>query len=445
MKKLTLLAAFCIAIVVLITAGLLWWLIHSYFETGKPTIRLTRNFHAIGQSRVIDFICSDAGSGIRSINATVIQDNKSHPLMNMAYPKRGTKERSFSVTIDPAAMKLREGAAQLRISALDYSMLKNEGILEQSFAVDTRPPLVFLMNPVNNINPGGTCVIVYKTSEPAPTTGVQVGDVFFPGASITLSGKPALVSYFALPLNADAGKNSVRVMARDEAGNQSFVSLPFLLKKKKFRSDKMSLGDNFLLQKMPEFESIYPSLKGKTPLEVFQFVNSQLRLQNEDFIRSVCRTVTPKQLWHDAFLRMKNASPMALFGDRRTYMYQGKAVGESVHQGVDLASTAHAPIEAANDGTVVFTGPLGIYGNAVIIDHGLGLYSLYGHCSAVNAQKGQSVKKGEAVAVSGATGLAAGDHLHFSLLVGGQFVNPQEWWDPHWITDNVYKKMEVTP
>ncbi len=445
MKKLTLFAVLCISLITLIMTGILWWLIHHYFESGKPTIRLNQNFHAVGQSKVIDIACADTNSGLRSITITVIQDNKSRILASIAYPKRGIKEKSVAVAIDPVAMKLREGAAKLRVSALDYSVLKNEGLLEQSFTVDLRPPQVFLMNPVNNINPGGACVIVYKTSEPALTTGVQVGDTYFPAASIVLSGKPALVCYFALPVNADKNKNSIRIIARDEAGNQSVVPLPFLLKNKKFRSDKMSLGDNFLFKKMPEFESIYPSLKGKTPLEVFQFVNSQMRLQNEDFIRSLCRRVSPKRFWHDAFLRMKNASPMALFGDRRTYIYQGKTIGDSGHLGVDLASTAHAPIEAANDGTVVFTGLLGIYGNTAIIDHGLGIYSLYGHCSAINAKKGQSVKKGEAIATSGATGLAAGDHLHFSIIVGGEFVNPQEWWDSHWIADNVYKKMEVTP
>ncbi|MDD4860773.1 MAG: M23 family metallopeptidase, partial [Smithellaceae bacterium] len=111
------------------------------------------------------------------------------------------------------------------------------------------------------------------------------------------------------------------------------------------------------------------------------------------------------------------------------------------HLGVDLASTAHAPIEAANHGIVVFAGPLGIYGNAVIIDHGLGLFSLYGHLSSIETTVGKNVKKEEKIGVSGLTGLAGGDHLHFSMLAGGQFVNPQEWWDPHWIEDNVMKKM----
>jgi murein DD-endopeptidase MepM/ murein hydrolase activator NlpD len=116
-------------------------------------------------------------------------------------------------------------------------------------------------------------------------------------------------------------------------------------------------------------------------------------------------------------------------------------VGESIHTGVDLASLAHASIEAANAGVVRFAGPLGIYGNTVIIDHGLGLATLYGHLSAISTRPDQTVKRGEAIGTSGVSGLAGGDHLHFSILVNGQFVDPREWWDPHWIEDNVMKKM----
>ena len=138
---------------------------------------------------------------------------------------------------------------------------------------------------------------------------------------------------------------------------------------------------------------------------------------------------------------MSGAQPMALFGDNRTYLVGGKAIASSLHVGVDLASTMHAAIEAANSGIVVFAGALGIYGNAIIIDHGQGLFSLYGHLSAINTAVGKEVKKEAVIGRSGISGLAGGDHLHFSIIVGGQFVNPQEWWDPHLINDNVTKKM----
>jgi murein DD-endopeptidase MepM/ murein hydrolase activator NlpD len=230
-------------------------------------------------------------------------------------------------------------------------------------------------------------------------------------------------------------------MARDQAGNETVNGIPALIMKRKFRSDTMILSDTFLGQKMPEFQASVPLLRGKTPLETFTYVNTQLRADNFQTILSVCKKTEARQLWQDTFLRMKNAAPMALFGDRRTYLYAGKPVGDSVHTGVDLASLAHASIEAANAGIVRFTGELGIYGNAIIIDHGLGLASLYGHMSALSVRPDQAVKRGEVIGTSGLSGLAGGDHLHFSILVNGQFVDPREWWDPHWIEDNVRKKM----
>jgi murein DD-endopeptidase MepM/ murein hydrolase activator NlpD len=169
-----------------------------------------------------------------------------------------------------------------------------------------------------------------------------------------------------------------------------------------------------------------------------------MRTDNDSVLREICQKSQPRQLWEGTFLRMKNAAPMALFGDKRTYHYQGKAIGESTHMGVDLASTANAPVEAANHGIVAYAGYLGIYGNMVIIDHGLGFFSIYAHLNSIDVKNGQEVKKGNIIGHTGTTGLAGGDHLHFGLLIGGQFVNPQEWWDPHWIADNVSKKMAVS-
>jgi murein DD-endopeptidase MepM/ murein hydrolase activator NlpD len=233
------------------------------------------------------------------------------------------------------------------------------------------------------------------------------------------------------------------VLARDYAGNETRITPPCLIKEKKFRSDKMNLSETFLQQKMPEFQVMAPVLQGKTPLEIFSYVNSEMRNDNFRSIQSICQKSTPKILWEGTFLRMRNASPMALFGDKRTYVVAGKDFAISVHAGVDLASVANAAIEAANSGIVVFAGPLGIYGNAIIIDHGLGIFSLYGHLSSINTATGKNVKKEEVIGHSGTSGLAGGDHLHFSIIVGGQFVNPQEWWDVHWIEDNINQKMRL--
>jgi murein DD-endopeptidase MepM/ murein hydrolase activator NlpD len=134
---------------------------------------------------------------------------------------------------------------------------------------------------------------------------------------------------------------------------------------------------------------------------------------------------------------------MARFADHRFYFYKGQRVDDKVHLGVDLASLTNAPVLASNNGKVIFGDRLGIYGLAVVIDHGQGLASVYGHLSKIEVSPGEVVKKGQTIGLTGDTGLAGGDHLHFSVMLQGIFVNPVEWWDPHWIADNVTKKLSL--
>jgi murein DD-endopeptidase MepM/ murein hydrolase activator NlpD len=296
---------------------------------------------------------------------------------------------------------------------------------------------------INYINQGGTGFVAYQPSKPLVSTGVYINDYLSPAHPITIDNKPSYVTYFALPMTATQATTRITIFARDEAGNETIVGIPCMIKEKKFRADKMNISESFLQQKMPEFQAMVPSLQGKTPLEVFAYINSQMRNDNFLTIQKFCQKSSPQELWEGTFLRMTNGAPMALFGDKRSYMYNGKVVGESIHSGVDLASNARAPIEAANKGIVVFTGALGIYGNTVIIDHGLGMFSLYGHLSSIDTTAGKNVAKGEKIGLSGMSGLAGGDHLHFGIIVGGQFVNPQEWWDPHWIKDNITDKAGI--
>ncbi len=109
----------------------------------------------------------------------------------------------------------------------------------------------------------------------------------------------------------------------------------------------------------------------------------------------------------------------------------------AVHLGYDLASLKHSPVPAANSGVVVFAAPLTIYGNTVVVDHGLGLQTLYGHLSSIEVKEGDQVKQGQALGRTGITGLAVGDHLHYEVLIGGVSVTPVEWWDGRWIRDHI--------
>ena len=428
---------------VLMLAGGGWWFFFNVGERGKPVVEIGADAAVIGLRKELTVTFSDSGRGLGHTEIVITQDNQPRVLSTIDYPETGVGRKAISVTVDAATLKLHDGPAILTLTAVDHALWKNRITVTHPVMIDSLPPQIFQLNTQNHINPGGTCVVAYRLSEAALLTGVKVGDLFYPAYPATLAGKSGYAAYFALPLDASPGVPQIRILARDQAGNETASGMPALIQKRKFRSDKMVLTDSFLGQKMPEFQAAIPELRGKTPIETFIYVNTLLRADNLKTIQSVCLKSEPRQLWQDTFLRMKNAAPMALFGDRRTYFYGEKPVGESLHIGIDLASLVHASIEAANIGIVRFTGPLGIYGNAVIIDHGMGLSTLYAHMSAIQVKPDQTVKRGEVIGLSGATGLAGGDHLHFGVAIHGRFVDPREWWDPHWIADNVTKKLEA--
>jgi len=427
----------------ILLAGGGWWFFLTVGERGKPVVEIGADAAVIGLRKELTVTFSDSGRGLGHTEIVITQDNQPRVLSTIDYPETGVGRKAISVTVDAATLKLHDGPAILTLTAVDHALWKNRITVTHPVMIDSLPPQIFQLNTQNHINPGGTCVVAYRLSEAALLTGVKVGDLFYPAYPVTLAGKPGYAAYFALPLDASPGVPQIRILARDQAGNETASGIPALIQKRKFRSDKMVLSDGFLGQKMPEFQAAIPELRGKTPIETFAYVNTLLRADNLKTIQSVCLKSEPRQLWQDTFLRMKNAAPMALFGDHRTYFYGGKPVGESLHIGVDLASLVHAPIEAANSGIIRFTGLLGIYGNAVIIDHGMGLSTLYAHMSGIQVKPDQTVKRGEVIGLSGATGLAGGDHLHFGVAIHGRFVDPREWWDPHWIADNVTKKLEA--
>ncbi len=220
-------------------------------------------------------------------------------------------------------------------------------------------------------------------------------------------------------------------MAVDKAGNSSVFPFNTTFKRVKQKKDVINVGDGFLNKKIPEFQQYYPEMQGEF-IEKYLYANSKVRKQNNAKISELCLNPIPERLWSGKFGRMAGSS-RAGFSDHRTYKYKGKAVDNQVHLGMDIASTRRADVKASNKGVVKFADYLGIYGNMVLVDHGQGIFSLYSHLSQINAQVGDSVEQNTVLGLTGTTGMAGGDHLHFSMLVHGTFVTPKEWWDQHWI------------
>ncbi len=445
-------AAFGLLAAAFLAGGL--WLVLGRLEGTPPRLSVHPDVPAaVGPALELSVTAEDAQTGVRRLRVELTQAGRNIVLLEEPppggpRPEAGTASRvSRSVRLDPRIQGLAEGSAVLRIAAADGSWRGwgRGNVAERRFEVriDTRPPRVEPLGPQAAVAPGGSGVAVYRLSEPCPQSGVRVGEEFFPGRGGLFPEDPLVhAALFALPHETSAAP-ALSLEARDEAGNRTQVPLPAFFHKRSFRRDAIPVSEAFLRQVLAEFErSLPPGLAGN-PKEAFLWVNRDLRRENHRALTELTRTVRPEILWEGAFLRLPNAAPRAGFADRRTYLYEGRPIDEQDHLGVDLASTAQAPVPAANSGVVAFVGPLGIYGQTVLVDHGLGLFSMYGHLSAVDVSAGERVTRGQPLGRTGSTGLAAGDHLHFSLIVHHRFVDPVEWWDPHWIQERVLRKFEA--
>ncbi len=434
--------------------ALLLWFALGRLEGTPPDLSVQPDVPAaVGPALELTVTAEDAQSGVRRLRVELTQAGRDIVLLEEPPPGAGRPEAgkasrvSRTVRLDPRAQGLADGPAVLRITAADASWRGWGGgnAAERRFElrIDTRPPRIENRGPQTAVAPGGSGLAVYRLSEPCPQSGVRVGEEFFPGRGGLFPEDPLVhAALFALPHDTPTTPGLV-LEARDEAGNRTQVPLPVFFHKRSFRRDAIPVSEAFLRQVLAEFERLLPPDRAADPKEAFLWVNRDLRRENHRALTELTRTVRPEILWEGAFLRMPNAAPRAGFADRRTYLYEGRPIDEQDHLGVDLASTAQAAVPAANAGVVAFVGPLGIYGQTVLVDHGLGLFSMYGHLSAVAVSAGERVARGQTLGRTGSTGLAAGDHLHFSLIVHHRFVDPVEWWDPLWIQERVLRKLEA--
>jgi murein DD-endopeptidase MepM/ murein hydrolase activator NlpD len=234
---------------------------------------------------------------------------------------------------------------------------------------------------------------------------------------------------------------SISLWAIDRAGNKNRSKFWCRTSPGRFRSRRINITDRFINKVAPEILSKTSEIQEQpTLLETFLEINRTLRVKNNQKIAEMTQVSQPEFLWDEPFLQLSNSSVEANFADFRRYYYQNKPIDEQTHLGFDLASTAQSPVEASNRGKVVFAQYLGIYGNTVIVDHGLGLFSLYGHLSSIGVQPDEIVERGQSLGRTGQSGLAGGDHLHFSMILQGTQVNPIEWWDRNWIQNRILQK-----
>jgi murein DD-endopeptidase MepM/ murein hydrolase activator NlpD len=443
-----------LVVLLLIAAGV--WVMAG--RSDGPGLTFTKPGPLIGQTGELELKIDPHGSPLETLDVALEQDGARTPLF--ALP--GTAESKLAQQPDGTLVLTRpvgkRALASLKAGKARFVATSSRKVLfglrtvasEASRDADVRltPPTVAIVSTHHFVNHGGSELVVYRASPADVESGVRVGDVTYRGYQASSAGvtgaDPSLkIGFFALLHDQDLNA-PVSVYARDAAGNESTARVEVKVFEKVFRKSRIDVDDAFLGRVVPAILQNTPDLKVNDPanlLESYLTINRELRKQNGAKITALAASSAPDRLWQGPFKQLINSAVESGFADHRTYVYQGREVDQQVHLGFDLASTAAAPVQASNAGRIVLAEYLGIYGNCVVVDHGLGLQSLYAHLSSMDVKVGDTVTQGQTLGRSGVTGLAGGDHLHFTMLLGGRAITPIDWWSQQWVQDRVLRKL----
>jgi murein DD-endopeptidase MepM/ murein hydrolase activator NlpD len=424
-----------------------------------PSIQITKPVKYVGQSATVEVTITAPGGKLSDYSVMFEQNGKQTPLASMATAGGDVKAdgpdtmritRTFTRNDIP---DLKTGPAKIVVTATRpvlRNLRKTTSTASHDVQVRLERPQVAVLSTKHYVNLGGSEMVVYRATPADVESGVQVGDLTYPGypasgakiEGVHITDPTIKIAFFALRYDQDVN-TPMFAYARDEAGNSARGDFDRMTFPKPFKKSRIPLDDKFLDRVVPAILETTNEVNPQgSNIEKFLVLNGELRRKNAEKIASYAKESSPEILWGGAvFHPFTNTAVEAAFADQRTYVYDGKDVDRQTHLGFDLARVVNSPIVAANRGKVVHAAPLGIYGNCVIIDHGMGVQSLYGHLSYIAVKVGDTVEKEQELGKSGMTGLAGGDHLHFTMLVNGQMVNPVEWWDAHWIQDRIIRKL----
>jgi murein DD-endopeptidase MepM/ murein hydrolase activator NlpD len=408
-------------------------------RSSTPVLTMTSPVAAIGQATPVGIRVHDP-RGVRKASASIEQNGIRYPVWETTRASR-TADNTWSFTAGvKTTPQLKDGSAKLIIDATSNDLLRKSAHIEREVTIVTQPPSVTADSDQHYLYLGMADLATFSISGHWTEAGVRVGDQKFRAWPIP-GGRPGYFSLFAFAWNMPANTAPV-VYASNGTGNDATSPLVFQFPKKeqpKYTTHDLQISDEFLNRVVNELD---PHGSGDSVAR-FVKINSEMRRANNKTLADLRFKSADHFLWSEPFARQAHSQAEATFADVRNYFYHGKKIDQQVHLGYDLAVTQHVGVEASNDGRVVYAAPLGIYGNCIVVDHGFGLQTIYGHLSQINVHEGDTVKRGQVMGLSGMTGMAGGDHIHFAMQLDGVQIDPKEWWDSHWIRDHIAKRVDL--
>jgi murein DD-endopeptidase MepM/ murein hydrolase activator NlpD len=408
-------------------------------RSATPVLDLPSPVATLGQATPIAVRVRDP-RGIRKMSAFLEQNGARYGVWEMPQPSSAAESTWKFTAGVKTTPQLKSGKAKLIVVATSNDLLGKTGRLEAEVMVVTQPPAVSADSEQHYLYLGMADLATFSLSGGWAEAGVRVGDEKFRAWPMP-GGKPGFFSLYAFAWNMPPGTAPV-VYASNGAGSDVTSPLVIRFPKKeqpKYTTHDLQVSDGFIQKVVGELD---PNGSGD-PVARFLKINNEMRRANNQTLSDLRFKTADRFLWSQPFARQSHSQAEASFADVRNYIYQGKKIDQQVHLGYDLAVTQHVGVEASNDGRVVYAAPLGIYGNCIVVDHGYGLQTIYGHMSQIDVHEGDMVKRGQVMGKSGQTGMAGGDHIHFAMQLDGVQIDPKEWWDPHWIQDHIAKRVDL--
>ena len=431
-------------IAVLVVLGAVLALLLAFSAT--PALDLPSSVTALGAATTIS-VRVRAPHGTRRLTAYVEQNGVRSTVFEINQPARRflwQRHVSDSIVHFTAGVKatpsLKDGPARLTIEATSNDLRASTAAVTRSVTVVTRPPVLSVDSEQHYLYLGMADLVTFTVSGYWTEAGVRVGDQRFRAWPMP-GGKPGFFSLYAFAWNMPP-QTVPLVYATNPAGNEVTGGMVIRFPQKeqpKYRTRDLVVDDRFIQKVIDELD---PNGSGDSVTR-FLKLNGEMRRANNQALSDLRLKSEAHFLWSRAFRQQHNSQVESNFADVRNYIYQGKKIDQQVHLGYDLSVTQHVGVEASNDGRVVYAAPLGIYGNCIVLDHGHGLQSIYGHLSEIAVHEGDLVKQGQILGKSGQTGMAGGDHIHFSMQLDGVQIDPKEWWDSHWIKDHIASRVDL--
>jgi hypothetical protein len=372
------------------------------FRAGPPPgITMQAELPGIGKSTPVKITVAEKSRGLAAFRVElqqgerveVLEEREYTPLEPWQFWGHRITSEELTVIVGSETIKgLHEGDATVRVVAERApSLLRRPqpAIEALDLPVKLRPPSLQVLSTRTYAAQGGAEAVVYKVGPTAVRDGVQSGDWWFPGFPLPGGGEQDRFALFGVPYEMESAE-SIQLVAVDDVGNAASAAIVDRFISRPLKRGTIQLSDGFMQRVVPAILSQTPELEDQgNLLDNYLMVNGQLRQINNQVLLDLAARSEPQFLWTRDFMQMRNAQVMSDFAARRNYVYNGATVDTQDHLGFDLASTAIAEIQSANDGVVLLARYLGIYGNTVVVDHGYGLMSLYGHLSSISVEEGR--------------------------------------------------------